>query len=149
MKKLLLLMLLVPMLGAAQWEYETVDNGFDKAYKIAYTKKVYGAYLKLENVDGDIFLYLQQTYDIFCEEETLVELSFYVNGKYEKYSTSDCVISDDLTTVFIMPDISTSTCVDDFKNSTKLKIRITQETCGQEVYEYNMTGSTKALTFMK
>lgn len=149
MKKLLLLMLLVPMLGAAQWEYETVDNGFDEPYKIAYTKKVYGAYLKLENVDDEVVLYLQQTYDIFCEEETIVELSFYVNGKYVKYSTSDGVISDDLTTVFIMPDISSSVCVDDFKNATKLKIRVTQETCGQEVYEYNMTGSTKALTFMK
>lgn len=149
MKKLLLLVMLMPMMVSAQWSYDTVDNGFDEPYKIAYTKKVYGTYLKLENVDGDIMMYIQDIYDTYCDESALIELSFYVNGKYEKYSTANTILSEDLTTIFILPSLMTSTCVEDFKSCTKLKIRVTQEICGQTIYEYDMTGSTKALNFMK
>lgn len=146
MKKLLLLLLLVPMLGTAQWSYETVDNGFDEAYKIAYTKKSDGAYLKMENVDGDIVLYVQAFY--FCDEDTEVDFSLLVNGKWEKYTGSG-VVSNDGTTVFLVPDLVTSEMAEDFKAATTMKIRVRQLSCLTQVFEFNMTGSTKALNYMK
>ena len=148
MKKLLLLLvLLVPMLGAAQWSYETVDNGFDEAYKIAYTKRVGGAYLKLENLDGEILMYLQGVF--FCDDDdTEVDISYMVKGKWEKYNGSG-MVSNDQTTVFMEPNLLGSEMLEDFQAATSVKIRIRQTYCDEQVYEFNMTGSTKALNFMK
>lgn len=146
MKNLLFLLLLVPMFGTAQWSYETVDNGFDEAYKIAYTKKSDGAFLKMENVDGEVILYIQGYF--FCDEDTEVDLSLYVNGKWEKY-TGTGVVSNDQTTIFLVPDMIYSDMLEDFKAATTMKIRTRQLTCTSQVFEFNMTGSTKAFNYMK
>ena len=146
MKKLLVLMLLIPMLGSAQWDYETVDNGFDEAYKIAYTKKSDGAFLKMENVDGDIILYVQGYF--FCDEDTEVDLSLYVNGTWEKY-TGVGIVSNDQTTVFLVPDMANSDMLEDFKAAVTMKIRVRQVNCTSQVFEFNMTGGTKAFNYMK
>jgi hypothetical protein len=148
MKKLLLLLvLLVPMLGTSQWAYETVDNGFDEAYKIAYTKRVGGAYLKLENVDGEIVLYIQGVF--FCDDDdTEVDISYMVKGKWEKYNGSG-MVSNDQTTVFMEPNMLASGMLEDFLAATSVKIRIRQTYCDEQVYEFNMAGSTKALNYMK
>jgi len=147
MKKLLLLMLLVPMLGAAQWSYENVDNGFDEAYKIAYTKRVAGAWLKLENVDDEIVMYIQGIY--FCDDpDTEVDASYKVNGVWQKYTGSG-LVSNDQTTVFIEPNLLESKMLSDFKAATSIKIRIRQTYCEEQIYEFNMTGSTKALNYMQ
>ena len=148
MKKLLLLLLiLVPMMVSAQWTYETVDNGFDESYKIAYTKRVSGAWLKLENVDGDIILYIQGIF--FCDDDdTEVDISFMVAGKWQKYNGTG-LVSNDQTTVSIEPNMLTSGMLDDFKAATSVKIRIRQTYCDEQIFEFNMSGSTKALNYMK
>lgn len=147
MKKLLLLLMLMPMMVSAQWTYETVDNGFDEAYKIAYTKRVSGAWLKLEKVDEEVILYLQGIF--FCDDDdTEVDISFMVAGKWEKYNGSG-LVSNDQTTVFIEPNMLTSGMLEDFKAATSVKIRIRQTYCDEQIFEYNMSGSTKALNFMK
>ena len=147
MKRLLLLVMLVPMMVSAQWSYETVDNGFDEAYKIAYTKRTDGSFLKLENVDGEIVMYVQGIY--FCEDDdTEVDISYKVNGAWEKY-TGVGLVSNDQTTVFIEPNLLVSKMLEDFKAATTAKIRIRQSYCNEQIFEYNMTGSTKALNFMK
>lgn len=148
MKKLLLLLvLLVPMLGTSQWAYETVDNGFDEAYKIAYTKRVGGAYLKLENVDGEIVLYIQGVF--FCDDDdTEVDISYMIKGKWEKYNGSG-LVSSDQTTVFMEPNMLVSGMLEDFLAATSVKVRIRQTYCDEQIYEFNMTGSTKAFNYMK
>lgn len=148
MKNLLLIIVLLCSVSAqAQWTYETVDNGFDESYKIAYTKRVSGAFLKLENVDGDIILYIQGIF--FCDDDdTEVDISFMVAGKWQKYNGTG-LVSNDQTTVFIEPNMLTSGMLDDFKAATSVKIRIRQTYCDEQIYEYNMAGSTKALNFMK
>lgn len=148
MKKLLLLLvLLVPMLGTSQWAYETVDNGFDASYKIAYTKRVGGAYLKLENVDDEIVLYIQGIF--FCDDDdTEVDISYMVKGKWEKYNGGG-MVSDDQTTVFMEPNMLVSGMLEDFLAATSVKVRIRQTYCDEQIYEFNMTGSTKAFNYMK
>jgi len=146
MKTLLLLLVLIPMMVTGQWSYETVDNGFDEAYKIAYTKRVSGAYLKLENVDGDVVLYIQGVY--FCDNYTEVDISYMVNGKWEKY-TGEGLVSNDQTTVFLEPSMMNSKMYEDFKAATSIKIRIRPSYCEEEIYEFNMSGSSKAINYMK
>lgn len=148
MKKLLLVLVLLCSVSAqAQWTYETVDNGFDEAYKIAYSKRVSGAWLKLENVDDEIVMYIQGIY--FCDDDdTEVDVSYKVNGVWEKYTGSGLVNSDQ-TTVFIEPNMLESKMLSDFKAATSVKIRVRQTYCEEQVYEFNMTGSTKALNYMQ
>jgi hypothetical protein len=38
--------------------------------------------------------------------------------------------------------------VDDFKASSLLKIRVNDDTCGEETHEFKMTSSSAALTYM-
>jgi hypothetical protein len=148
MKRLiLLLMVLCSVSAQAQWSYETVDNGFDESYKIAYTKRIDRAFLKLENVDGDIVFYLQAIY--FCDDEdTEVDVSYMVGGTWKKYNGAG-LVSKDQSTVFIEPNILTSGMLNDFKAATSVKVRIRQSYCNEQIYEFNMSGSTKALNFMK
>lgn len=148
MKNLLLIIVLLCSVSAqSQWAYETVDNGFDEAYKIAYTKRVSGAFLKLENVDGNIILYIQGIF--FCDDDdTEVDISYMVEGKWEKYNGTG-LVSNDQTTVFLEPNMFTSGMLEDFKAATSVKIRIRQTYCDEQIFEFNMSGSTKALNFMK
>ena len=148
MKRLiLLLMVLCSASAQAQWSYETVDNGFDEPYKIAYTKITDGAFLKLENVDGEVVFYLQAIY--FCDDaDTGVDVSYMVAGTWQKYNGSG-LVSKDQTTVFIEPNMLASSMIDDFKAATSVKVRIRQSYCDEQIYQFNMTGSTKALNYMK
>lgn len=148
MKNLLLIIVLLCSVSAqSQWAYETVDNGFDEAYKIAYTKRVSGAFLKLENVDGNIILYIQGIF--FCDDDdTEVDISYMVEGKWEKYNGTG-LVSNDQTTVFLEPNMFTSGMLEDFKAATSVKIRIRQTYCDEQIFEFNMSGSTKALNYMK
>lgn len=148
MKNLLLIIVLLCSVSAqSQWAYETVDNGFDEAYKIAYTKRVSGAFLKLENIDGEIILYLQGVF--FCDDDnTEVDISYMVAGKWEKYNGTG-LVSNDQTTVFLEPNMLTSGMLEDFKAATSVKIRIRQTYCDEQIFEFNMSGSTKALNYMK
>ena len=84
MKTLLLLIgLALSYTASAQWTYETVNNGFDEPYRIAYTAENEGSWLKLENVKGEISFYIAGGYT--CEDYVIVDISFLVNGVYKKY----------------------------------------------------------------
>lgn len=147
MKRLILLLIVLCSASAqAQWSYETVDNGFDDPYKIAYTKKTDGAYLKMENIDGNVILYLQSEY--FCDDQSEVVLAFKTSAGFIRYTTLGKV-SADKTVLFILPDLLTSEAKYQFLNCTILKIKIVEGICAEEIYEFNMIGSTKALNFMK
>jgi hypothetical protein len=147
MKRLiLLLMVLCSVSAQAQWSYETVDNGFDEPYKIAYTKKTDGAFLKLENIDGNVVFYIQGQY--FCDEEIEVVLAFKTLGSYIRYTTMGKVTKAG-DCIFIDSDLVNSEAVSQFLSCTTLKVKITEGSCPEQIYEFNMTGSTRALNFIK
>ena len=62
--------------ASGQWTYETVNNGLDAPYRIAYTAENNGSWLKLENVDGAISFYIAGGYT--CEDYITVDVSFLV-----------------------------------------------------------------------
>jgi len=144
MKKLLLVLLgttVFSLNSLAQWKVKTVDNGFDKPYKIAYTEDGQSEYLKLENYKGIAF-YMGGVY--VCDETVGVDVSFLINDTYKKYFTS-ATVSDNRTIVFIVDDLNTDPdFLADFKAASAVRIRINDTTCGIEIYDFKMTGSTAA-----
>lgn len=146
MKKLLLLFLLCNSIAHSQWTFKTIDNGFDDPYRICYTKENDGAMLKLENVNNNVVFYIQGNYT--CEEAVIIDLSFLVNGEYNKY-TFEGVASQDREVIFFTWDLMGSLAAEDFKDCSTLKVRVNDTVCGESIYTFNMSGSTLALKYIQ
>jgi hypothetical protein len=144
MKKLLLVLLGTTVFSLnllAQWKVDRIDNGFDTPYYIAYTQDGQNAYLKLENYKGIAF-YMGGVY--VCDESVVVDISFMVNGEYQKYYLTGTV-SDNRKTLFMVDDLnSDAEFLADFKAASSVRIRVNDKTCDTEIYEFKMTGSTAA-----
>lgn len=147
MKKTILTVatLILANVSIAQWTNKSVNNSFDEPYRICHTKENNGAILKLENVDGEIALYLQGGY--FCDENLTVDVSLMVNGEWKKYSTVGTK-SDDSKAVFLIDDLSSSELIINFLNATSIKLRVNETYCETEYYQFNMSGSTSAYKFI-
>jgi hypothetical protein len=146
MKKLMISIALMLTLNVnAQWINKNVNNGFDDPYRICYTAENNESVLKLENVDGSIFFYLQGGYT--CDENPTVDLSFLVNGSYVKYS-EPMEVSEDKKIIWIVSNLMESNILNDFKLCSVLKIRVNDITCSSEVFTFNMAGSSSALKFI-
>jgi hypothetical protein len=130
----------------AQWKYETINNGFDDPYKIAYTSENNNAVLKLENVDGDVCFYLQGGYH--CDETPEVDLLFMVNGSSKRYTITGS-ISENKKCVFFTFYLLSSDFLEDFKNCSSLRIRVNESVCTNDLYNFNMTNSTAAFNYIK
>jgi hypothetical protein len=147
MKKLILSLALFTSLSQvkAQWTYKKIDNGFDEAYKIAWTETNNSGYLKLENVDGKIAFYISGGY--YCEDAPTVDLVFVVDGQNKKYSIQ-AIKSDNSKSVFLTWDLNAESFAEDFKKSSTCKVRVNESYCTSEVYSFDMTSSKTALDFM-
>lgn len=147
MKKLFLTIVLLLSLSSAfsQWSYQLVKNDFDDPYRIAYTSENNDAILKLENVDGSIFFYVQGGY--YCDENPSVDLVFVVNGQNIKFNIEGFV-SSSKDVLFFTTDLVNSEMVESFKKCSLVKIRVNESTCTNEIYSFNMGRSTSALNFI-
>jgi hypothetical protein len=147
MKKLLMSVGVMLCLNAnAQWIKKTVDNDFDEPYRICYTESSGINYLKLENVDGEIFFYMQGGY--YCDEKPTIDLAFIANGVSKKY-TVYAVTSEDSKAIWIINNLLTDTdMLSDFNLCTTLKLRVYDSVCGIETYSFNMGGSQSAISFI-
>ena len=147
MKKLLMSVGVMLCLNAnAQWVSKKVDNGFDTPYKIAYTDVARDQWLKLENYNNEISFYIGGVY--ICDEGVSVDMSFLVNGVYQKYNLLECYVSDDNETVFFVDNLTTHEMLSSFKSASSVKVRINDTTCDSETYEFRMSGSTAAYNFV-
>lgn len=143
MKKLLVLVSvsLFSFSALSQWVVTKIDNGFDTPYKIAYTEDGQSEFLKLENYKGIAF-YIGGVY--VCDESVTVDISFLVNGEYQKYTTVGKV-SENHKTLFMVDDLNSDLeFLADFKAASSVRIRVNDTTCDTEIYEFKMTGSTAA-----
>jgi hypothetical protein len=144
MKKLLLALVTVTLFTTtsfSQWVSKKIDNGFDTPYYIAYTQDGQNAYLKLENYKGIAF-YMGGVY--ICDESVTVDISFMVNGEYQKYYLTGNV-SENRKTLFMVDDLNSDPeFLADFKAASSVRIRVNDKTCDTEIYEFKMTGSTAA-----
>lgn len=147
-KQIIMLLALVSGLElSAQWEMKTVDNGFDEPFRVAYAESTTGKeFIKLYNssISGYVGLLMYEGY--MCSEKPGIEMSFLVNGKWEKYELLYGVTSEDKKLFYILTSVKSIET--DFRAASMLKIRVTDDHCGTEIYEFNMKGGAAALDFM-
>ena len=147
MKTLLMTMgLALSYTASGQWTNKTVDDGIDPTYKIAYTDNSKTQWLKLENYNKNISFYMSGFF--VCEKVVDVDISFLVDGAYQKYELLECDVTEDHETVFFVKNLKTSEMLSSFKSASSVKIRINDKTCGAGTYEFNMTGGTAAFDFV-
>jgi hypothetical protein len=148
MKKVILNIasVLLVNISFAQWINKTVDNGFDDPYRICYSKPNNGAILKLENVEGQISFYIQGTY--FCSDSPIVDISFLVNNQWIKYSIMG-IKNEQSDVLFLVDDFENNEMFVDFLKSNSVKLRVNEEYCDTDYFQFNMAGSTSAFKFLK
>jgi hypothetical protein len=149
MRKVILLLILISSLNSnAQWIVNKVDNGLDDPYKICYNENQYGEFLKMENVDNQIKLYVYDS-SVCKEFEIKTDISFFVNGEWKRHHYICNYIFEE--SIEINPDLLSKvneSFVRDFKSSTKIKFRFNYDSCEPEIYEFDMSGSAAALNFI-
>lgn len=130
-----------------QWTTKAVDNGLDKPYKIAYcdSKQTSTFYAKLEKTSVGVAFYVSGGY--FCEDEILVDLGLKVNNEWKKYQYVGKA-SSSKKTLFIISDITQSDSFSDFKLATDMVIRINDNVCGSDDYNFNMLNSTSSYNYV-
>ena len=141
-----ILILALSYTASAQWVNDNVDDGFDPTYNIAYTNDYITHWLKLENYNKNISFYMSGFF--VCDKVVDVEVSFLVDGAYQKYEILECDVSEDHNTVFLVKNLKTSEMLSSFKSASSVKVRVNDKTCGAGTYEFNMTGGTSAFDFV-
>ena len=149
MKKSIFSIALLLLSGKAfgQWVNKSVDNGLDNPYKIAYcdSKQSSMFYAKLEKTSKGTAFYVSGGY--FCEDAILVDVSFKVNEEWKKYQFVGTT-SSSKKSLFIIDDLTSQTCFEDFKSATDMFMRIKDNVCGSDDYTFNMTNSTNSYNFV-
>jgi hypothetical protein len=177
MKKniLTLALLIVVNLTFGQWKTELIDNQLDAPTKTAYCNEQNGSsVLKLININNQIVLML--TGLEVCKVE-YIDVALVVNGISKKYmlitfrkiNQSGLLLDDnilvyseaeklneDVGRINVMSPFYNSTSsltnfLSDFKSCTKMIIRPrqSQSPCASSIiYNFIMTGSTKAINFV-
>jgi hypothetical protein len=130
----------------SQWVNLTAGEGSAK-YNIAYcdSKETPTVYCKLEKSDDEILFYLSGGY--FCEDYIDVTVDFLVNLKWEQFKFQ-AIRSESAKTLFIIDNITLSSCFESFKKSSSMIIGINDLTCGYDFYTFSMTNSTKSYDFV-
>lgn len=155
MKKIivLLVVLFTSVTMYAQWGYKNVDNPFDGTFKKAYCFSTNGELIMME--EGETFMsahgyfypliFLTSSY--FCDGDKLVELVFVVNGE-KKYYDGIGYVTKDNEAMMIDAYIWNDDFQSSFKYASKLYVRVNGENCSDDLYEFNMSGSTAAFKFI-
>lgn len=147
MKKLLIITLaFIANTLNAQWVYKTIDNSFDDPYKVAYTTNG-GKFLKLVPSEKGPTLILFCGYT--CDSFPFIEINFLVNGTWQKYTNRGLILSEDRRKFYVTYIPFGDDIHKDFIAASIVKIRVTDGVCpGNEILEFNMTGSKAAYNFI-
>ena len=153
MKNKTLILSLLLMMSAnksySQWVTKSVDNKLDAPYKISYcTEPLNKAFLKLELVGEELSFYLGGSY--FCDEMITVDIALVVNGESKRYSIEG-MKSAKSKVLFLIDDLLAPEQAEffkDFKACSSAVVRINESHCTSDIFIFNMSGSTKAVTFM-
>ena len=140
---------LLPLTSSSQWVTKTIDNKIDLPYRIAYCgNSSQTAFLKLERVDSQVAFYLSGGYH--CDKYPKVDIALVIGELTSRYTIYGSK-SENSSTVFFLDDILDSTntvFLMEFKKCSKMIIRINESFCENDYYEFNMSGSTRAVDFM-
>jgi len=151
MKKVLLVLgLVLSTTLNAQWVSKNINNGLDDPYKICYNTNEFKDILKMEQYNGGVILYVQDETNCFNEEDVHTDISFFVKGEWIRF-IFECNAIDDsaMGLVHNLLNPNNEKLLNSFKLATKIRFRYNYTICEPEVYEFNMSGSTAALNFIK
>lgn len=149
-------MCFISHVSISQWNTKIINNKFDNPFKKAYTNPNNLGYLGMEVGDTIFidsttsvilpFLFLHGSY--FCDENTIIDLVFElsptINKKYELEATK----SSDGRFYWFNNNIWTIDFINDFKQAKSCLIRVNQQVCSNDYYQFNMSGSTAAYNFI-
>jgi hypothetical protein len=90
-------------------------------------------------------LYLHGSY--FCDNETYIDFVLVVAGINVNYKIS-ATKSKNSEIYFFDDSTWSDEFIKDFKNASKCMIRVNQNYCRSDYYEFNMSGSTSAFNFI-
>ena len=161
MKKILLILLCLPMVGFGQeWTYYLGGNDFDGKYREAYVigkgddSPYNKPHLYLNNFyqEGSINFYLWNSGYYKRETGTVVLLSF---GEGKVYVCNDLGFSKNGSSVFIngcydrktLDNYSRLEILEKFINSSYVNIRIENEH-GKNTMKFSLKGSSKAIKYV-
>ena len=83
-----------------------------------------------------------------CKAHPKVEILLIVSGETKKYTYYGSTFKDSRG-IYLVQDVTTNPeFLNDFKLASKIKIRINEEYCEDEYYEFSMSGSTAALNYV-
>jgi hypothetical protein len=157
MKKLSMIavmMCLITNVVYSQWTYKTVKSEFDGSFKKAYTNTDNYGFLMMEvgepNYDGDTliqrpFLALGGSY--FCDDTAYIDFVFIVDGVNKKYEIIGSKSSDS-TMYYFNESIWTNEFIADFKNASKCFVRVNQDYCKKDYYQFVFSGSSASYNFI-
>ena len=168
MKKVFFTIILIGIINSvcAQWTFGINDNGFDTPNKYAYTETNNGAYLKF-NVATNKYIFFSLVDDgdennhVSTSENsdsTIIRVSLLVNNQWKKYVTYESKFFqfDDRINFTMYPDYpdkkswpTPNAFINDFCNSSKIRIRIEYEDQEFKVFEFSMLNSKKAYNFIR
>lgn len=84
-----------------------------------------------------------------CEDRPKVEIVFVIGGLNVNYVVEGYTNSDRTEIELIRDVVGNSKFTEDFKKATKVKIRINENYCEDSYYEFNMNGSSSAISFVQ
>lgn len=138
--------LAIGMFASAQWNNKVINSEFDGRFKKSICKSG-NSFLTLEKSEnGTPFLALYGSF--FCDDTTTIDLVFVINGVNVLHSI-EVFKSTDSQYYFFYDSVWTEEFTKDFKNASKCLIRTNQTHCTDDVFTFNMSGSTAALNFIK
>ena len=148
-----LMMCLMTSVVFGQWAYKTTNSEFDDPSKIAYTETnnrgrlmmaVGGStYIGTTKINRPI-LALGGSY--FCDDYTYVDFILVVNGENKKYKLIGRAFTNRM--YYFDESIWTDEFIKDFKSASKCSIRVNQDYCTDDYYQFDFSGSTAAYDFI-
>lgn len=148
MKKLFVIFaLFTATKSQAQWENKVGDNGFDDPYRysVCYTSDGQN-FAKLEKLnDTSVLVVVYEGY--ICNERPKIEYSFKVGNDNDKYDVYG-VRSTDKKRVMMSAVVNTGDFVRSFKLASVMRIRLNDESCGSQIFTFDMTYSQSALIWV-
>lgn len=142
----------VPAYG--QWTYKTINSDFDGYFKKAYTKESNSGHLIMEEGDPYIkdgvkvnrpFLAIKGSY--YCDDYANIDFVFVVDGVNVKYTLKGTKTKDS-SIYYFDESIWTDEFIKDFQSASKCLVRVNQDYCQDDYYEFSFSGSTAAYNFI-
>lgn len=146
----ILAVMLFGMNATAQWKTIDVnDNPFEDPYKvaIAYSNSSNSDYLKLEESDGKIYLFLGTGF--VCDDYISVDLSFKIDGEWVRQSLSSCMVVKSKIVVFSMDLDADTELLDNLLKCTEVAARTNESHCDSDTFVFSGIGFSNALKEMK